>query len=70
MGKVNQVRTLLSEDAHLSPEQMMFVRGDFQELKVELIVGNNSEVLLQRNGPGFYKNTTPAEIAALVKTRL
>lgn len=70
MGKVNQVRTLLREDANLSPEEMIFARGDFQELKVELIVGENSEVLLQRNGSGFYKNTTPAEIAALVKTRL
>lgn len=70
MGKVNQVRTLLQEDAHLTPAQMEFLRGEFQELKVELIAGDNIAVLINRTGPGFFKNTTPVEIAELVKSRL
>ena len=70
MGKVNQVRSLLSEDAGLTAEQMEFRRGGLQELKVELIVAGNSEVLIERSGAGFFKNTTPAEILGLVKSRL
>jgi hypothetical protein len=67
MGKVMQVRTLIVEDLHLTDDQLEFARLPSQGIKVELIEGSSSQVLLERSGAGFYKSTTPAEVAELLK---
>ena len=67
MGKVNQVRTLLFEDLHLTNDQMEIVRLPSQADKVEIDDGSTVQVLLERSGPGFFKQTTPVEIAELLK---
>lgn len=46
---------------------MEFVKGDFRELKVEVIENGQSNVVIARQGPGFYTQDTPTEIGTALK---
>jgi hypothetical protein len=41
---------------------MEFQPGNFQQFKLEVIKNQAEKVLISRQGPGFFKVTTPVEI--------
>lgn len=46
---------------------MDFKRGDFRELKVEVVEGDRAQVLINKKGQDFYASNTPADIAQALK---
>lgn len=57
----------LSNALNITNEQMDFKRGDFRELKVEVVEGDRAQVLINKKGQDFYTSNTPADIAQALK---
>ena len=68
MRKENLIRNAIVNTLNISPDLIEFERLPTQSLKIEIIQNSTSRVILKRTGPGFYKQSTPDEIANLLKS--
>ena len=58
---------MLSEDLFLDNKQLIIEPGEYLQLKVEIEVNGQTQVLIDRQGGNFFPNTAPAEISQLLR---
>ena len=47
---------------------MVFIKGEFRELTVEVVANGQTTTIISRKGSGFFTATTPVEIAEALKS--